>query len=76
MKTVAGVVDKMYTFIREDGSGVSFDVGKPTAAEGRWAIVNLGAFDSDGNKKRVDADDGRFALDCFFNQCPPDGWGM
>ena len=68
--------EKMYTFTREDGSGVSFDIGKPVIANGKYAIVNLGAFDSDGVKKSVGPSDVTFARDCFYNQCPPDNWGM
>jgi hypothetical protein len=68
--------DKMYTFEREDGSGVSFDVGKPFAAEGKYAIVNLSAFDADGNDSPIGAFEAQFALDCFYNQCEPSAeWG-
>ena len=65
---------KVYEFEREDGSGVSFDIARMPAAENRYCIVNLSAFDVDGNEKSVSANDVTFAWDCFLNQSPPDNF--
>lgn len=67
-------MEHMYTFTREDGSGVSFDVMQ-YHARGAYTIVNIYAFDSDGNEKDVTVADVDFAREQFYGQAPPESWG-